>query len=624
MVVPLFATKLKNEIVDELAGSLLATDGGYFSTVAAGLLAVAEGETFWSDESGPPTAYRKDAGVAVSIAGFATTAALAAPGGGGLITLGHTTLTSLKAAPITSLTYNLVGTAIDGSFSYQTADAPYVADDVNVIKQDDTALSVGAFVRNTVYYASRTASVAKIAAAKDDGSIVNIAGQSYRVDSTATGNASATNDLSINGLVPHGVATVMHYGGLNDGIVDCRNALVYATLNNGHVHFPAGDYKIGSTIDYGALNVSLSLQNPNIVLSGDGHELSNISYTGTGTMLIGGAASASGSYAQSLSIRGLQIHGTGAVGASTALTIGKFTTTSNGFAGCDSTQQLAYWEFTAPSVIEDCDIRFFKTGIQTKFGYSFTIRNNRFRNVNNALNIGGAATTGLISGNLIELCGIGIALTICTGITISDNAIQANYGGVDIYSYNWNSLIRIWNNYFEVSTKNFVQDGDSAGEFTSNNFDFYGNKTLEIDLKLVAQNFTFRNNRIKSFTSAGTNIERIIVGDNYDDDDDGLSLFTNYAGAGAAKIIVENSPIFYSQTYDPGSMLVNGVDSATVSVAGTKVGDRVDATFSNNSGGVQLYGTVTAAGSVQFYFWNPPWGSTVDLASGTLKIWVYP
>lgn len=58
-----------------------------------------------------------------------------------------TSLADLKASSPSGLSYNLVGTAIDGQFTYQTADAPYTADDVNVVKQDDTALSVGAFVR---------------------------------------------------------------------------------------------------------------------------------------------------------------------------------------------------------------------------------------------------------------------------------------------------------------------------------------------------------------------------------------------------------------------------------------------------------------------------------------------
>ncbi|MEW4466301.1 hypothetical protein AB1K62_00535 [Parasphingorhabdus sp. JC815] len=61
-----------------------------------------------------------------------------------------TTLEALKAAPITNKSYTIVGTAIDGSFSWRAGDysgTPVDDIDVNVIKQNDTDLSVGAIVR---------------------------------------------------------------------------------------------------------------------------------------------------------------------------------------------------------------------------------------------------------------------------------------------------------------------------------------------------------------------------------------------------------------------------------------------------------------------------------------------
>lgn len=56
-------------------------------------------------------------------------------------------LADIKAAPASTLSYSLVGTSIDGIFNYETTNAPYTADDVNVIKLDSTDLSVGALVR---------------------------------------------------------------------------------------------------------------------------------------------------------------------------------------------------------------------------------------------------------------------------------------------------------------------------------------------------------------------------------------------------------------------------------------------------------------------------------------------
>lgn len=60
----------------------------------------------------------------------------------------YDSLATLKAAEAADLSYNLVaGSAVDGIFFFETANAPYTADDVNVIKLDSTALSVGALVR---------------------------------------------------------------------------------------------------------------------------------------------------------------------------------------------------------------------------------------------------------------------------------------------------------------------------------------------------------------------------------------------------------------------------------------------------------------------------------------------
>lgn len=59
------------------------------------------------------------------------------------------TLVQLKAADPVLLSYSLTGGSNPGVFFYETANAPYIADDVNVIKLDNTALSVGALVRQT-------------------------------------------------------------------------------------------------------------------------------------------------------------------------------------------------------------------------------------------------------------------------------------------------------------------------------------------------------------------------------------------------------------------------------------------------------------------------------------------
>jgi hypothetical protein len=60
----------------------------------------------------------------------------------------YSTLGAFKAAPIANKAQSLQDPSIAfGQFNWETANAPYVADNINIIKADSTALSVGAWVR---------------------------------------------------------------------------------------------------------------------------------------------------------------------------------------------------------------------------------------------------------------------------------------------------------------------------------------------------------------------------------------------------------------------------------------------------------------------------------------------
>lgn len=63
----------------------------------------------------------------------------------------YTTLATFKASDITNKAASLVGVpgVADGRFNWETANAPYTADDINIIKADSTDLSVGAWVRQS-------------------------------------------------------------------------------------------------------------------------------------------------------------------------------------------------------------------------------------------------------------------------------------------------------------------------------------------------------------------------------------------------------------------------------------------------------------------------------------------
>lgn len=78
-----------------------------------------------------------------------------------------------------------------------------------------------------------------------------------------------------------------------------------------------------------------------------------------------------------------------------------------------------------------------------------------------------------------------------------------------------------------------------------------------------------------------------------------------------------------SASVNPASIAAGSDEGTTrtVTVSGAALGDRVDATFSLDLQGVELRAWVSAANTVSYRFFNPT-GGAVDLASGTVKVWV--
>lgn len=66
----------------------------------------------------------------------------------GMFSTNYATLAAFKAAPISNKTQVLQDPSLEfGTFYWETADAPYTADNINIIKADSTSLAVGAWVR---------------------------------------------------------------------------------------------------------------------------------------------------------------------------------------------------------------------------------------------------------------------------------------------------------------------------------------------------------------------------------------------------------------------------------------------------------------------------------------------
>lgn len=121
-------------------------------------------------------------------------------------------------------------------------------------------------------YRERNAINAASIAENSDGYVGWMAGLPYKVDSTAIGTASATDDLSVSGLVPFGPAFPEHFGAAADGLTDVSTAFQAAidhaeTVGGMVAGTPGATYMAGGlTID--ADHVRIRMPHSKILNSG--------------------------------------------------------------------------------------------------------------------------------------------------------------------------------------------------------------------------------------------------------------------------------------------------------------------------------------------------------------------
>lgn len=80
-------------------------------------------------------------------------------------------------------------------------------------------------------------------------------------------------------------------------------------------------------------------------------------------------------------------------------------------------------------------------------------------------------------------------------------------------------------------------------------------------------------------------------------------------------------PLTGSAVFDPASLIDGSGTTTTVPCVGAALGDRAEATFSNNLNSIMLTAWVSAADTVSVRFQNES-GGTLDLLSGTLRVFV--
>ena len=97
-------------------------------------------------------------------------------------------------------------------------------------------------------YTVRNAFNAQRAAVRPNGTLANIAGQLYKVDNSAVGSLSCTNDLGVSGLIPAYEVTPYHFGAVGNDTANDTVALFAADLYASSVarplHLHAGTYRV--------------------------------------------------------------------------------------------------------------------------------------------------------------------------------------------------------------------------------------------------------------------------------------------------------------------------------------------------------------------------------------------
>lgn len=169
---------------------------------------------------------------------------VAAVGAGTGTQLSVLTLADLKAADTTSGTVSLIETGNEGLFIWTPGDFTDQADDINVVKQDDVALSVGAWVRQaagSISFGLRTVAerLGDTVSVKDFGAILD--GSLHTVAEWIVPGALArfTSLAAVQAAYPHVTATT--------DSIDWAGS--QAALNTGRsVFVPEGHY-VGDTLE---------------------------------------------------------------------------------------------------------------------------------------------------------------------------------------------------------------------------------------------------------------------------------------------------------------------------------------------------------------------------------------
>ena len=263
-----------------------------------------------------------------------------------------------------------------------------------------------------------------------------------------TGVATLSLVLRIEGEV-----NVKTFGATGDGATDDYTSVLAAIKTGLPLYWPAGNYIIGTSFDYNALDLA-GFDVRNVIWRGDGSDDTDgggttISYTGTGTFLPLGIISPQ-NYQATVSMRNIYFKGNGAIGH-TATTYFGFQTVTRNDNGCDSTQTCMNLTNSGifHSKISECRFKFWDTAIhQEEDFFGLNLMSCLFHTNNKGWKIGVNCTSS--TAFKCEWAGHYAGVHIYSsnqGITVKDCTFEANDAGAGML-ISASQMTIIKDNYF--------------------------------------------------------------------------------------------------------------------------------------------------------------------------------
>lgn len=399
--------------------------------------------------------------------------------------------------------------------------------------------------------------------------------------------------------------SVKDFGAVGDGVVDDTTAIQEALTAGGTVLFPAGTYRITSSLNIPA----------NTIMQGQGRANSIIKVDGA---FIGATriyASKAPTNVMKIEVRGLGFQGTATALGALHFDKGDVVTIDS----CD------FFDFTATGGF----------GVKLTNVYFWQVSHCKFENIKavglSLISAGGVGCNAGVCGPNNDFIGNNQALFIGTAfdrgqnILVYSNDYEGSGNGNKAIDLNGVEGVYILQNYIELWQNAAIAANSGLGNkrvtLEQNVINANSAQVCNFNDTTVANDrITFRANRFADTTAGQTGV---FFGNSLN-----VVFVDNDPGASVPSDRYTSSPrtvqaLVGSTTWDPGAIPDGSASEITFTVPGAAVGDVCSVSLSTiGSRNMLITGHVSAANTVRVVLFNKE-GAAVDLPSGTATAWVF-